>query len=186
MHSFHRSRARIFFEVVCVLGIAASCVAAWMQTYAPAMLAIAGFAGLYGLVHALDMVRRRPAVAATVEPPAPMTDDRGDLLVYVEPDEPELQLDAESQVAEVAQEMQSEVVESIPEIEPEVVKPPQPEPVADIAEEEEAEPKAPEPVQDVTPIEPVHEEPEYSPVAPLFEAEPFVRKPRAAFGRKAG
>ena len=90
MHSFHQSRGRILFEVFCALGISASCVFAWMQTYAPAMLGVAGFAGLYGLVHLFDMARRSPAVAASEEATAPATDDRGDLLVYLESDEPEL------------------------------------------------------------------------------------------------
>ncbi len=184
MHSFHQSRGRILFEVFCALGISASCVAAWMQTYAPAMLAVAGFAGLYGLVHLFDMARRGPAVAATVEAAAPVTDDRGDLLVYLEPDEPELMLDPEPQLDEVAEEARPEVAEPVQENELEVVEPREPEPAADLVEE--AEPEAANPEQDSTPIEPAHEEPQYSPVAPLFEAEPFVRQQRTAFGRKAG
>lgn len=189
MHSFHQSRGRILFEVFCALGISASCVAAWMQTYAPAMLATAGFAGLYGLVHLFDMARRSPAVAAPLEAAAPVTDDRGDLLVYLEEDEPEFLLDAEPLVAEVpeiAEEAQPEVVEPVQESEPEVVEPvaePEPEIVVPVAE---AEPTVVEAFPEAEPAEPVSDEPEYSPVAPLFEAEPFVRKPRAAFGRKAG
>jgi hypothetical protein len=191
MHSFHQSRGRILFEVFCALGISASCVFAWMQTYAPAMLAVAGFAGLYGLVHAFDMARRRPAVAAPVEAAEPVTDDRGDLLVYLEADEPELLLDAEPQAAEAAEEAQPEVAEPvaaepIQESEPEVIEPlNEPEPVAELVQE--AEPEAVEPVQETEPADPVGldpDEPEYSPVAPLFEAEPFVRKQRAAFGRR--
>ena len=191
MHSFHQSRGRILFEVFCALGISASCVFAWMQTYAPAMLAVAGFAGLYGLVHAFDMARRRTAVADPVEATEPVTDDRGDLLVYLEADEPELLLDAEPPVAEAAEEAQPEVsepvaAEPIQESEPEVIEPlNEPEPVAELVQE--AEPEAVEPVQEAEPADPVGldpEEPEYSPVAPLFDAEPFVRKQRAAFGRR--
>ena len=191
MHSFHQSRGRILFEVFCALGISASCVFAWMQTYAPAMLAVAGFAGLYGLVHAFDMARRRTAVADPVEATEPVTDDRGDLLVYLEADEPELLLDAEPPAAEAAEEAQPEVsepvaAEPIQESEPEVIEPlNEPEPVAELVQE--AEPEAVEPVQEAEPADPVGldpEEPEYSPVAPLFEAEPFVRKQRAAFGRR--
>lgn len=204
MHSFHQSRGRILFEVFCALGISASCVFAWMQTYAPAMLAVAGFAGLYGLVHAFDMVRRSPAVAVPEEAAAPATDDRGDLLVYLEADEPELLLDAEPQVAEiaevadaadVAEEAQPEVAEPelaepVQESEREVVEAlPQPQPVVGVVEE--VEPEVAEPVQEAEPEaaesvqeEPVQDEPEYSPVSPLFEAEPFVRKQRTAFGRR--
>ncbi|HEX6661038.1 MAG TPA: hypothetical protein VF067_04120, partial [Sphingomicrobium sp.] len=46
------------------------------------------------------------------------------------------------------------------------------------------EPEVVEPVQEAEHVEPAHDEPEYAPVAPLFEAEPFVRKQRAAFGRR--
>jgi len=191
MHSFHQSRGRILFEVFCALGISASCVFAWMQTYAPAMLAVAGFAGLYGLVHAFDMARRRPAVADPVEAAQPVTDDRGDLLVYLEADEPELLLDAEPEVTESAEEAQPEVAEPVAaepvqESEPEVIEPAkEPEPVAELVQE--PEPEAVEPVQEAEPADPVGldpDEPEYAPVAPLFEAEPFVRKQRAAFGRR--
>jgi hypothetical protein len=195
MHSFHQSRGRILFEVFCTLGISASCVFAWMQTYAPAMLGVAGFAGLYGLVHLFDMARRNPPVAAPVEVSAPVTDDRGDLLVYLEEDEPELLLEAEPQVVEAAEEAQPPVAEPVQESEPEVVEPlQQREPAADVVQEaepeavvepvQEAEPEAPDPVEEAAPIEPAHDEPEYSPVAPLFEAEPFVRQQRAAFGRR--
>jgi len=150
------------------------------------MLGVAGFAGLYGLVHLFDMARRSPDVVAPAEGEAPVSDDRGDLLVYLEEDEPELLLDAEPEVAEVsetpevAEEVRPEVAEPVQESEPEVVEP---EPVADVVQEVEP-PEAAEPVQDVTPVEPAHDEPDYSPVAPLFEAEPFVRKQRAAFGRR--
>ena len=189
MHSFHRSRGRIFFEVLCAFGISASCVFAWMQTYAPAMLAVAGFTGLFGLVHAFDMARRRPAVAVAAGAEAPVTDDRGDLLVYLEDDEPELLLASEPEpepVVEPVQEPEPEVVEPVQQLEPEVVEPLElPEPVAEPVQE--AEPVVVQPVQEAEPADPVepdHEEQEYSPVAPLFEAEPFVRKQRAAFGRR--
>jgi hypothetical protein len=123
-----------------------------------------------------------------------VTDDRGDLLVYLEADEPELLLDAEPPVAEAAnvvEEAQPEVAEpvaaeSVQESEPEVIEPAkEPEPVAELVQE--PEPEAVEPVQEAEPADPVGldpDEPEYSPVAPLFEAEPFVRKQRAAFGRR--
>ena len=209
MRSFHHSRARILFEVFCAFGISASCVEAWIQTYASAFLPVAGIAALYGLVHAFDMFRRAD-VAKSAEADEPVevaervTDNQGDLLVYLAADEPELLLEAGPQVAEVAEKAQPEVAEPIPESEPEVVEPvkesepevvepvqeesepevvePLPEPVADLVQE--VEPEAVEPVQEAEPIEPDHEEPEYSPVAPLFEAEPFVRKQRAAFGRR--
>lgn len=67
MQSFHHSRARIFFEVICALAIAGSCVGAWQQTGASALLVAAAVAALHGLVHAFDMRRPKPAVAAASE-----------------------------------------------------------------------------------------------------------------------
>jgi hypothetical protein len=69
MDSFHHSRARTLFEVLCAFGMAASCAAAWMQLGATALLAAAGISALYGLVHAFDMARSRPAAAQLTETP---------------------------------------------------------------------------------------------------------------------
>src|SRR5829696_3048867 len=64
MHSFQQSRGRIFFDSACAFGIAASCVAASMQTWSTAMLAAAAIAALYGLVRASDMLRSGPKIDA--------------------------------------------------------------------------------------------------------------------------
>ena len=64
MHSLQPSRGRIFFEVLCAVGIAASCGGAWMQTGASALLAAASVATLYALVHFFDLFRRAPSLAA--------------------------------------------------------------------------------------------------------------------------
>src|SRR5687768_12995959 len=64
MHSFQPSRGRILFEVLCAVGIAASCGGAWMQTGASALLAASFVATLYGLVHFFDLFRRQPSLAA--------------------------------------------------------------------------------------------------------------------------
>lgn len=66
MHSFQRSRAKILFEVACALALSASFAAAWQQTGAPALIAAAAVAGLYGLVHLFDLRQRQPG-AVTVE-----------------------------------------------------------------------------------------------------------------------
>lgn len=66
MHSFQPSRGRILFEVFCAFGTVASCVGAWKQTGASALLAAASFAGLYGFVRLLDLARSGPVEA--VEP----------------------------------------------------------------------------------------------------------------------
>jgi hypothetical protein len=194
MHSFQHSRGRILFEVACAFGISASCVVAWMQTYATAMLPAAAIAALYGLVHAFDMVRRSPAASESVAAAEPAT-DQGDLLTHLDAREPEpVAAEApefiESPVAEVAEVAKRSrkprkpagardtrelaVVEAEPDAEPEV---------AEIADEPAPEVAEPEPVLHVVDTAP--DEPEYVPATPLFEPEPFVRQQRAAFGRKA-
>jgi len=187
MHSFHHSRGRIFFEVLCAFGIAASCVWAWQQTYATAMLPAAAIAGLYGLVHFFDMFRRRPAVAEPVEAvevvqpaadqsePAPMIEAP----VFVEPPveavaEPAPKRKRKSsrqapKAAPVASE--PEIVEAVEAPEPDIV--------------EAVEPEVVELQPTMRVVDNVPDEPEYVPATPLFEAEPFVRQQRAAFGRKA-
>lgn len=68
MQSFHHSRVRILFEVLCALAIAGSCVGAWQQTGASALLGAAAVTALYGLVHAFDMARGRPTAVADPKP----------------------------------------------------------------------------------------------------------------------
>jgi hypothetical protein len=176
MHSFQHSRGRILFEVACAFGISASCVWAWQQTWSTAMLPAAAIAGLYGLVHAFDMIRRRPTDAESVPAFETLT-GQGDLLADLGSSAPEPMIEAPkfaeppAVVAETntkrkrkspkqarREEPVPEVVETAPEAEPEVA---------------EAQ------VEDTAPVEP-----EYIPATPLFEPEPFVRQQRAAFGRK--
>src|SRR3954447_2956926 len=64
MHSFHRSRGKIVVEVLCAFGIAASCVGAWMQTGAWAMLSAAAVAAFFGIFHAFDLADRKMASVA--------------------------------------------------------------------------------------------------------------------------
>jgi hypothetical protein len=66
MHSFQPSRGRVLFDFACALGMVVSCVGAWKQTGASALLAAASVAGLYGLVRLLDLARPKPTEA--VEP----------------------------------------------------------------------------------------------------------------------
>jgi ribosomal protein S6E (S10) len=63
MQSFHQSRGKICFEVFCALAASASCVGAWMQTGAWALLGVASVAALYGICHAFELGARRPATA---------------------------------------------------------------------------------------------------------------------------
>ena len=185
MHSFHQSRGRIVFEVLCTLTIAASCYGAWMQTGAWALLPGAAVAALYGVVHLFDL--RRPRPATSVEPQRIVVDES-------QCDRP---TDAGSKQEAVAAE-EPEASEPALEAEPAKSKTPrasrprrtktmrkggrraadQSEPVTAAA------PAAPEPdaVSSPTPFD----EAAHSNIEPLFEPEPFVRMPRPAFGRKAG
>ena len=209
MQSFHHSRARILFEVACAFGISASCVVAWMQTYATAMLPAAAIAALYGLVHAFDMVRGSQAASETVAVAEPATDHLdADETAFVAAEAPEF---VESPVMAVAEPSpkrtrksskqkssrarpEAEATEFVSEPQPEITTVTvQPEPeVAPVAEEVEPEAAAvaeetefPELPPELRIVESASDEPTYVPATPLFEAEPFVRQQRAAFGRKA-
>jgi hypothetical protein len=199
MHSFQHSRGRILFEVACAFGIAASCVGAWQQTYATAMLPAAAIAALYGLVHAFDMVRRRPAVVESVEVIEPAA-GQGDLLANLGSSEsaprieaPEFAEPAAEVVAEVApkrkrkssRKAETETLQYIPETEPRIA-PAEPDPQPEVVEAAEVtEPEVVELQPAMRVVDTVPDEPEYIPATPLFEPEPFVRQQRAAFGRKA-
>ena len=184
MQSFHQSRARILFEVLCALGMSASLVGAWQQTYAPALLAAAGIAALYGVVRAFDMIGRKPASAAAVpskaapEPVAavpskalPDPVEAEDAVIRSWP-LPASSLD-ESKPAERAPAKAPAKKRRAPK----AAKPVQEPEVARIAPEPQPVDIAPEPEAEI----------DHAPIAPLFEPEPFVRQQqRAAFGRKAG
>ena len=184
MHSLHHSRGRILFEVACAFGIAASCVEAWMQTYATAMLAVAAIAALYGLVHAFDMLRRSPKAGESLEA-EPTIDHR-----EVQP----------APVAETAkkrsrkspkqagrrdkQEAEPEIAVAVAEAQPDLAGAAI-EPQSEIVEAAYPLEKLAEPEPELHVVETASDEPEYVPATPLFEPEPFVRQQRAAFGRKA-
>ena len=179
MHSFHHSRGRIFFEIFCALTIGASCAMAWLQTGASAMLVIAGVAAAYSLVLATDAGRRSPRPAAVGLDPAPMTEDQGDLLAYVQSPEIEPAV-AESPKASKAKR-------------PSRKKKPELEAAADTApaEPEETPAIGDEPPDEVAtfaeqPETMEAEEEHHAIVTPLFEPQPLVRQQRTVFGRKAG
>ena len=169
MHSFHHSRARIFFDIFCALTIGFSCAIAWLQTGASAFLAIAGVAAAYSLVRPTDAGRGsvRVAPAGPVLEPAP--EEQGDLLAYV-PTEPVPMAAEEAPKAPKAKRRSRK-------------KQPEPEMTA---EARLAEPEEMTAVDD----EPVAAEPEeeeiHAVVTPLFEPQPLVRQQRTVFGRKAG
>ena len=210
MHSFQPSRGRIFFEVLCAVGIAASCGGAWMQTGASALLAAAGVSTLYALVHFFDLFRRAPSAAAEPQRIEFSPEAVADLPVRQE---------VNAQLARIEEQLTaSNLVEEVPAVEPTFPEEAQPaEPIVSAVGESrrtksprktasrrpgtsrKAKVVAPAPVEE----EPVADfsfrdeqidsepmpvdEPFHPPVAPLFEPEPFVRQQqRAMFGRKAG
>ncbi|HXG81936.1 MAG TPA: hypothetical protein VNJ05_09065 [Sphingomicrobium sp.] len=201
MHSFQPSRGRILFEVLCAFGIVASCVGAWKQTGASALLLAAAVAGLYGFVHLFDLARRQPVVAEEpqridFEPAAadivvPMVAVEELPAVAVAVDEAEAEVAAAVEPAAPRSgsgrrkggsrkgtgrraKASNAAQVSVPEPAEEVVAP---WPTVEVAPE-----PAPGPAEEFA-FAP--EDDTASPhIAPLFEPEPFVRMPRQAFGRR--
>ena len=196
MHSFHQSRGRIFFEVLCALAVSVSCVGTWMQTGASAMLPAAAATLLYALVHSFDMAGRKSAAAATgqrrgaptadVESAAPaeqpMTEvpfqKSRSLAVQAAPPARKVRQPKaprkKSKAAEVAPAEEAKVVEFVPDEDPQfVVHDEDPEVVV---HDEDPEAVLPMPF----------DEEHHASVTPLFEPVPFVRQQRTGFGRKSG
>ncbi|MCL6683278.1 hypothetical protein [Sphingomonas alba] len=191
MHSIRQSRGRIAFEVLCTLTVAASCVAAWMQTYATAFLPAAVATGLYGLWHLTDMRSPKPVADAPALP------DESDLpvvhfipaepepVVAFEPAKPEEAPKAKKpsrkkkatvqEVTVVTEVAQPEASEAIgPEtVEPETVEP-------QAVEPDMLEPEVPTDFPDRTAIE----EELHAPIAPLFETKPVPFQQRPTFGKR--
>lgn len=210
MHRFQPSRGRIFFEVLCAVGIAASCGGAWIQTGASALLAAAAVSTLYGLVHFFDLFRHEPS--AVVEPQR----------IELEPDaEAELPVrqSVSTQLARIEEQLTAySAVEEAPVVEPTSAEQAQPvEPIVPPPGESrrtkaprKASSRRASPTRKAKAAEPELVEKEeagnvalrdeqaangptsadeqfHPPVAPLFEPEPFVRQQqRAMFGRKSG
>ena len=186
MHSFHPSRGRILFEVFCALGIVVSCVGAWKQTGASALLVAAAAAGLYGFVHLFDLLRRDPASAE-------------------EPQRIEFEPEAkEPPVLTAAPVVKLEAVVEAEPVEQEApratkggkAKAPRKNGGRRTSASRQATATAPvlsevEEVAEHLPLDEVealvhHEEAAHAPIEPLFMTEPLGRPHRAVFGRKAG
>ena len=185
MHSFRPSRARILFEVFCVLALSASLGVAWVQTGASALLGATAGAALFGLSHAFGM-RRGPTVAtepqrigfAEENPECSLAEP-----IVVEPaaaeEEPDLApAPAEAEVVAIAPAVESKPGRSKVSRKPRAARKAAKEP--EIAQ--------PEPVEAIDVVVPISfDELDQPRIEPLFEPEPFVRQPRAVvFGRKAG
>jgi hypothetical protein len=195
MHSFQPSRGRIFFEVLCAIGIAASCGGAWLQTGASALLAAAAVATLYALVHFFDLFRRNPTLAvepqridftpegkadlATVRDfiaPEPAVKEMVDALAL----DPRLTDfgDPQAQPVELHAAQADEVVptKATRKGGRRTTGSQKKAKAAEATQIADAEPAVVEPamVEQVT----------HTHVAPLFEPDPFVRMPRQGFGRR--
>ena len=203
MQSFHRSRGRILFEVFCAFAIAESCVGAWKQTGAWALLPAAVVAALYGVVHAFDLIGRKSTIAAsvpaadqeTIVAPAPVEEPTAEnsveLAVEAEQAPPRptrarrpkaapknrRRAARDEKIVEVAAPEDVQIAEIAPE-EPKFVE------VAPPQEEPKAAEVTPPDEPNVTPLRLPEENPPV-PLTPLFEPEPFVRQQRAVFGRKS-
>jgi len=163
MDNVHRSRARIFFEVLCAFGLSASFAGAWMQLGATAFLPAAGIAALYGLVQGFDLVRSKPAVATAAG--ESVNADQPDLLSCVPAAEPAPVIDEQAEVA-------AEPVE----------------PAAKPVKPRRTRAKAKKPTasrqEEVPVVEPAPAFQDDRPIEQLFEPQPFIRQLRPAFGRR--
>lgn len=154
MHSHHRARGKVLFEVLCALSLAASFASAWDEIGSPSLLASASIMALFALYWSFGLFAR-DRVAEVAQPTAAV---------------------AEAPVAQVEIAVPQEVFACEPQV---VIEP---EPVAAAPKKRPAR-KAKKSAAVVAPMveEPVAEGP---PLEQLFDAQPFVRQPRA-FGRKA-
>jgi hypothetical protein len=196
MHSFHHSRGRILFEILCVLAVSALLAAASIQTGASALLLAAAVAGLFGLVHLFDL--RQPKTVAAVGPQRIEVEPEILDSVPANPDDEEKPTAVDQPVAAEIGEENADLVEAAaPRASGSRRKGgsrkgsgrrASPRKTADVIEFAQAEeiPLA----EVVLPVQTDEAadfaEPAHVPHAPLFEAEPYVRMPRPAFGRKAG
>ena len=162
MHSHQRSRGKILFEVLCALGLAASFASAWDEIGSPSLLASASITALFALYWSFGLFARdrvddvAQPIAAVAE--APVTE-----VEFVAPEavfacEPEVVAELEP-IAEPPRKRPARKARKAAAVVASMVE--RPEPVA-----------IEEPVLDGPPLE------------QLFDAQPFVRQPRA-FGRKA-
>ena len=160
MHSIRQSRSRVAFEILCALTVSASCVGAWIQTGATALLPAAVATALYGLWHLTDLRRQsgEPAVAAQVETK---------LVVPVEFAEAPPAIVIEAEEASKPKKRSRKK---------------QPEAEKLVSTTEVAEPGAIAEFPDRAAIE----EELHPPIAPLFETKPFALQQRPSFGRKSG
>lgn len=180
MHSFHPSRGRILFEVLCALALSASLAGAWQQTGATTMLAASLAAALFGLSHGFGM-RRGPVVAAEPQRIDFASDDHEALDTNLHLVEPVANEVTEPAPVPVAVAVEPNEPAAAPAKASRKAKPSRKTTARRSKASQEAVAAEPEAVV------PMIFDEDHPRIEPLFEPEPFVRQPRAVvFGRKAG
>jgi len=183
MHSFRHSRSRILFEVFCALAISASCLGAWMQTDAWALLAAAAVAALYGFVHVFDLGGRNPQAVVDRPEGEGATDFQSDLAA-AQPAAPTEQLEAAIATEEEAERVEPTAPRKRQTSRAKARRKGGDRQAGAADDAKIAEPAPPAEAEAALLMPP--EEVAHLHIEPLFEAEPFVRMQRQAFGRKAG
>jgi len=200
MHSFQPSRGRVLFEFACALGVVASCVGAWKQTGASALLLAAVAVGLCGFVRLFDLARGEPAEAAEPQRIDFATDEQDevptglDVVVPMVVAEPRVVAVDSIEQVEAAERAATPVSESRRAKTPRKsgggrkAKASKEAKAIEIAPaEDESDFAPPMPIAEMEADVPeAFEEDHHSPLTPLFEPDPFARMQRPAFGRKAG
>ena len=163
MHRHRRHRGKTFFEVLCALGLAASFASAWDEIGTPSLLASASIMALFAIYWSFGLFARDRTIAAA-EPTATVV---AIPVAEVEPALPEPMFASEPEVFAVPERVEPEPVKRRPRKAKKAA-------AAVVSAVEQPEPLAvAEPVYDGPPLE------------QLFDAQPFVRQARPAFGKKA-
>lgn len=186
MQSFRHSRRKTLFEILCAFAVSASCVGAWIQTSAWALLSVSFVAAIYGLVHAFELKTVRSAATVDSQDAALAVCSQDDLLSDEDAGFPVMTTDRQS-MAEA----------SIEEADP--VEPSKSDPTTQVAraktrgkgrgrrakgaKETKAAELAPQDENEVEGHKAAAENTQL-PLVPLFEPQPYMRQQRAVFGRK--
>jgi len=176
MQSFRHSRWKILFEISCAFAVSASCVGAWMQTGAGALLLVSFVAALYGLGHAFELKTVRPVTTVDSHGAGPAIGSQ-DLFVFDEEAEsPVTATDPESMV-------EATVEKAPPAKQSQARTRGKNRRRAKGTKEPKAAELAPQAQSEVDGPTPLAENAQF-PLVPLFEPQPYMRQQRAVFGRK--
>ena len=186
MQSFHHSRGKVLFEVFCALAVSASCVGAWMQTGAWALLGVAFVAALYSFSHAFELKAYRAATDVDSANAESTKFGQNGVRSDEDTDVPLTLTDRHSASEEAVEDANPvELATGSPKTKDRRPKARQKNgnrrtKGAKVAKATELAPPAEDEIGRTVPIaEEVH-----SPPVPLFEPQPFMRHTRVTFGRK--